>query len=214
MASLNMFSRVFWDEVVTDKIVSPFLNRLDPVGEKGLLSLWRDHLSSLLVEQNSSAQQPNKAVVAAPKKKTNYQVFFSLMHPIIKKDQPSVSFRDISKVVSQKWHELSPDQKAAYVDQTSQIIRPPPPILQTAPPAKQPAAVDFQEEDDAFQILAGGGADVVHDDASSEDSGIDEEEEDEVYDITDNEEEYDDDDDASDHFDDDNDSKISITDDP
>jgi len=214
--NLNLLSPLFWNEVITDEIMTPFLKRLDPAGDKGFVGMWREHLTSILEQKPSTAtvvvaaQPTNK--VAGVKKKTNYQVFFSMMHPIIKQNEPSISFREISKVVSQKWHELSPDQKAAYVDQTATTppSDPPQPIAQ-APIL--PPVVDFQEEDEAFQILMGGPG-VIHDDASTsgDDSGIEEDEDIDVYEATDNEDDYDDD--AGDQFDDDDDSKLSLTDDP
>ena len=215
--NLNLLSPLFWNDVLTDDIINPFLKRLDPTGDKGFAAMWREHLTSILDQKPSltaavvatTAAQP--AIKAVIKKKTNYQVFFSMMHPIIKQNEPSISFREISKVVSQKWHELSPDQKATYVDQTA--ITPPEPLPIVQVVAAPPPVVDFQEEDDAFQILMGG-SDVVHDDGSTsgEDSGIEEDEDIEVFEATDNEDDYDDD--ADDQFDDDDDSKISLTDDP
>lgn len=219
--NLSLLSPLFWNNVLTDEIINPFLKRLDPTGDKGFAAMWMEHLASILGQKPPStavvvattAGQPGATKAVVVKKKTNYQVFFSMMHPIIKQDEPNISFREISKVVSQKWHELSPDQKAAYVDQTSTITPPAAaePVIVQPVPLIPPPVVDFQEEDEAFQILMGG-SDAVHGSTSGDDSGMEEDEDIDVFEATDNEDDYDDD--GGDHFDDDDDSKISLTDDP
>lgn len=184
---LSIFSSMFWDEVITEKVVLPFLQKVDPSGQMD--AKWREHLSLLL--------NPTLPVVVNPpptkaKKKTNYQVFFSTMHPIIKKEKPDTSFREISKIVSQRWHELTAEQKTAYVDQ---------PIIPTEAPSAEPVkvVVDYQDEDDAFQILM----DNDYESTSGESSTEEEEDIDECVgsDGEDNDDEYDND--LEDVFDDD-----------
>lgn len=50
-------------------------------------------------------------------KKSNYQVFFSIQRNKIMKENPSMSFGDISKKVSAMWKEVPPEEKKKYVQE-------------------------------------------------------------------------------------------------
>jgi len=56
------------------------------------------------------------------KKRTAYQVFFSRMFMERRAKDDSVAFRDISKIISEQWNRLTPEQKAVYKEDEPEHI--------------------------------------------------------------------------------------------
>lgn len=66
-------------------------------------------------------KEEDKPSVKKDNKKSEYQVFFSIQRNKMIKDDPNISFGDISKKVSVMWKKLTPDEKQRYADDPSSL---------------------------------------------------------------------------------------------
>jgi hypothetical protein len=100
---------------MVDNTVEEFCRRL---AEKHA-GLEMDEMMALWKETAKSPKKSN----GKPKKKTAYMNFSQVMRAQIKKDNPSISFGELSGELARQWKALSPEQKANYT------------VLATPPPA-------------------------------------------------------------------------------
>ena len=92
-----------------------------------LLHEWKTYL----VQHKDKPNDPSPGVSPSPptKRQTAYQRFFSETSSRLKQEDPSITFRDISKRASAIWNSMSPDLKKQYSvaekpNDTSQTVVP------------------------------------------------------------------------------------------
>lgn len=102
------------DDVVVLKSIKPFL---ETIGIEGISERWEAFLAS-----QSAPPAPAPAAAAAPAattvrpsgKKTGYQIFFSERCAVLRKNQPGITFREISQAISKEWEVVSKEEKEGY----------------------------------------------------------------------------------------------------
>lgn len=72
------------------------------------------HLPENIIMQRWNDNADIKPTKKKDAKKSNYQVFFSIQRNIIMKNNPDMTFGEISKMISSLWKKISPTERATY----------------------------------------------------------------------------------------------------
>jgi hypothetical protein len=100
------------DDVVVLKSIKPFLETL---GIEGISERWEAFLASQSAPPAAAAAAaPAAATVRPSGKKTGYQIFFSERCAVLRKNQPGITFREISQAISKEWEVVSKEEKEGY----------------------------------------------------------------------------------------------------
>jgi hypothetical protein len=103
------------DDVVVLKSIKPFLETL---GIDGISERWDAFLASQSAAPTPTAPATPAVAAAATVrssgKKTGYQIFFSERSAVLRKNQPGITFREISQAISKEWEVVSKEEKEGY----------------------------------------------------------------------------------------------------
>ena len=105
------------DDAVVLKSIKPFLETL---GIEGISDRWEAFLASQSAPPApasapaAAAAAPAAATVRPSGKKTGYQIFFSERCAVLRKNQPGITFREISQAISKEWEVVSKEEKEGY----------------------------------------------------------------------------------------------------
>lgn len=85
-------------------------------------SLWKEWDGSKPVV----ASNPSETVIPTDpqvkdQKKSNYQIFFSIQRSLLMKENPNMSFGEVSKKISSMWKEIPPEEKSKYVREEGSV---------------------------------------------------------------------------------------------
>lgn len=101
---------------VVDEELKSFFETIEKKYKIPTGSLWTDWNGEKQVIVTTNAVLPEEK---KDLKKSNYQVFFSIQRNKIMKENPDISFGEISKKVSAMWKQIPQEEKKCYVQEDS-----------------------------------------------------------------------------------------------